>query len=322
MKTIVLDPGHGGADPGAVNGTRLEKDDNLKLGLAVEKRLKDQGQKVIMTRSTDVAVPLLERSAISNRNNADIFVSLHRNASTNVGANGVENIVQYNSPAVNTTYAKKVLDNIVDVGVQSNRGVKQENFSVLRNTTAPAQLLELGFISNPTDNVLFDKHFDAYADAVTRGILQALGQPYNPALPPPVTPGNPAIKSIQATLNERYNAGLTTDGIFGPQTNKALIKGLQTELNRLFNSDLAVDGVFGMKTKAATPLLRTGSRGNLVYLLQAGLYVNGYPISIDSIYGPNTEGTVRQFQADNGLRADGIAGPETFYQMFNNPKYR
>ena len=180
VRTIVLDPGHGGTDPGAVNGSRLEKNDNLRMALAVQNNLQKQGQRIIMTRSTDINVSLDERSAISNRNNADIFVSLHRNSFTSPTANGVETLVQTGSAPINTTNAQNVQNEIVSVGVQSNRGVRQGNFAVLRNTQAPSMLVELGFISNAEDNRLFDHHFDAYAAAITRGIMKSLSKSTTP----------------------------------------------------------------------------------------------------------------------------------------------
>lgn len=315
MKTIVIDPGHGGSDPGAVNGTRMEKNDNLRLSLAVAKKLRDQGQNVIMTRDTDVSVPLIERSAISNRNNADMFVSIHRNSvANNPSANGVENFVQTGSPPNYKTYATKVLNRIVEQGVQSNRGVREGNYSVLRNTVAPAMLLEMGFITNARDNQLFDASLESYSTAITRGILESLGEPYRET---PQLPGSSVVKSIQETLNKLYNTGLAVDGSFGPATRRALVIGLQTELNRLFNANLTVDGAFGPKTKAAVPLVRRGSQGNLVYLLQAALYGKGYPTELDSIFGPNTETTVKNFQRNNGLSADGVAGPDTFSKLFS-----
>ena len=74
LKTIVIDPGHGGFDAGAVYNNRQEKTDNLNMALAVQRLLQRQGQRVIMTRNSDTYVPIDERSAISNRNNADILV--------------------------------------------------------------------------------------------------------------------------------------------------------------------------------------------------------------------------------------------------------
>jgi len=172
--TIVLDAGHGGADTGAIHAGRLEKDDNLDLALAVQRRLEEQGQNVVMTRSTDIFLPLVERSTISNWANADLFVSIHRNAAESPLANGVENFVYLNPTPRETEYAQIVLDEIVQAGVQRDRGVKRGNFAVLRNTNAPAMLLEMGFITNERDNQLFDENFNAYADAIARGIVMAL----------------------------------------------------------------------------------------------------------------------------------------------------
>jgi len=174
VHTIVLDPGHGGFDSGAVGFGRRESDDNLRMAQAVGSILRAQGQRVIMTRDNDTSVTLGERSAISNRNNTDMFVSIHRNAFTNPAANGVENFVSTNAPARTAQFAQNVLNRIVAVGVQSNRGLKRENFAVLRNTNAPAMLLELGFITNQRDNQLFDQHFDAYANAIAHGIMESL----------------------------------------------------------------------------------------------------------------------------------------------------
>jgi len=181
-RTIVIDAGHGGSDSGAVFGGRREKDDTLRLALAVQRLLQAQGQRVIMTRSTDVFVPLAERSTISNRNNANIFVSIHRNSSTNTTANGVENYIFTTAPTVDMMYAHNVLNQVVNAGVQNNRGVIRGNFAVLRNTNAPAMLLEMGFISNARDNQLFDQNFNAYAAAIAQGIMASLN---GPSMPPP-----------------------------------------------------------------------------------------------------------------------------------------
>lgn len=317
MKVITLDPGHGGADPGAVLGSRYEKDDNLRMAKAVQKILEEKGQKVVMTRSGDTFVPLLERSTISNRNGADLFVSFHRNAVDNPAANGVENLVQLGAPAATRKAAQTVLDKIIKVGGWVNRGLKEGNLSVLRNTNAPAMLLELGFITNSKDNQLFDQNFDAYARAIADGILTALGvSAIAPPSPPPVG-SDPVIKTIQQTLNERYGLGLKADGIYGPMTKAGIVKGLQIELNTLFNAGLTVDGIFGPRTRAAVPLLRRGSRGNLVYILQALLYVNGIRFALDGVFGPATEDAVKQYQNRAKLPVDGIAGPQTFAALLS-----
>ena len=222
-RTIVLDPGHGGHDSGAVFGTRRESDDTLRLALAVQRLLLERGQQVIMTRSTDVFVSLPERSAISNRNNANLFVSIHRNASANSAANGVENYVFTTAPSNTVQSAFDVLDEVVNAGVQNNRGVIRGNFSILRNTNAPAMLLEMGFITNVRDNQLFDQNFNAYANAITQGIINTLS-----AIQPPQTYFFYTATSTDTlwTVSQRFNTTtnaiiqlnkLTTNNITGGQ---------------------------------------------------------------------------------------------------------
>ena len=324
MTTVVLDAGHGGYDSGAVNGTRYEKNDNLRMALAVGALVEACGLNVIYTRKTDVFIPLLERSQISNAANADLFVSFHRNSSTNPNLHGVENWVYSNPSAKSVSAANLVLNRIISAGVQRNLGIAYGNFSVLRETVAPSMLLELGFISNAEDNRLFDTRFDAYADAIASGITSSLGVTCTPAPPPqpPVVPlPEPGdyvanVRNIQSTLNERYGAGLVADGIWGPVSNRALIRAFQTELNRNFNAGLVTDGIWGPRTRAATRLVRQGARGNIVWILQAALYVNGFSTRPDGVFGPNTDLAVRNFQRTNGLGVDGIAGPNTFEKLF------
>ncbi|MDR3263234.1 MAG: N-acetylmuramoyl-L-alanine amidase [Clostridiales bacterium] len=321
MKTIVLDPGHGGYDYGAVNGTRYEKNDNLRIARLVADELRRQGEKVIMTRDSDVFIPLIDRSIISNNNNADIFVSFHRNAYTNPDANGVENYVQINSPPYYTQYARNVLDELDLVGGFFDRGVKQNNFSVLRNTKAPSMLLELGFISNAHDNEVFDKDINANAVAIAKGIMESLGEVYNPnpgsTAPSVPAPGNATAKAIQQGLNDTYKAGIAVDGYYGPQTQKALVRALQIELNELYNAGLVTDGVFGAKTKAAVRAVKRGARNNLVYILQALLFFKGYPVAVDGVFGPATEAAVKEYQSNQGLLSDGIAGMNTFAALLS-----
>ncbi|MGE6614061.1 peptidoglycan-binding domain-containing protein [Peribacillus sp. NPDC076916] len=79
--------------------------------------------------------------------------------------------------------------------------------------------------------------------------------------------GDETIKSIQKTLNSRYEAGLIVDGFNGPKTKTALIKALQTQLNKQFNKRLVVDGKWGTKTKAAVVTVQKGAKGNLTWIL-------------------------------------------------------
>jgi len=195
----------------------------LRLALAVQRLLQAQGQRVIMTRSTDTTVSLTERSAISNRNNANLFVSIHRNSSTNTNANGVENYVFTTAPANTVQSAFDVLDQIVDAGIQNNRGVMRGNFAVLRNTQAPAMLLEMGFISNAQDNRLFDQNFNAYAAAIARGIMTSLNQ--------------------QGTPPHQFYNVVAGDNIFGIAARFGTTANAIMQLNKLTTSNLIVGQV-------------------------------------------------------------------------------
>ena len=184
-KIIVLDAGHGGTDAGAVNGTRYEKNDNLKLALAVQKQLALWGQTVLMTRTDDTFHSLVSRTDKANAAEADLFVSLHRNSVATATANGVEIWVYTTAGSGVQGMAAAVLERIAAVGIQSNRGVKMGNYHVLRESNMPAMLVELGFLSNTADNRLFDLYFDEYALAIAQGICDALGIQIGEAEPVP-----------------------------------------------------------------------------------------------------------------------------------------
>jgi len=344
MPTIVIDPGHGGSDPGAVNGNRFESHDNLRMALAVGAILsRCPGYRVIYTRTDDRFVSLTDRNRISNNANADAFVSIHRNASVNPAANGVENYVRVGANARARRLANNTLNNIVRIGVQRNRGLFERDFQVLRLTNAPAQLLELGFISNAEDNRLFDQNFNAYAQAIANGIIQEFGgcnqttppisPPTNQTTTPPTTgpncPSRPdeTVRAIQRRLNREFGQSLAEDGILGPLTRRALVRAYQMQLNTLNGCRtntptppvtapcLVTDGIFGPMTRAATRLVRQGDRGNLVWILQSALYFNCFRTNPDGIFGPLTAQTVRNFQTFRGLSVDGIAGPNTFQAL-------
>lgn len=129
--------------------------------------------------------------------------------------------------------------------------------------------------------------------------------------PEPSRPVNGGIAQVQAW------AGSAQDGIWGPNTKRALLKVLQSELNRQFGKGLAVDGIWGPRTRAACVNVRRGARGNITKALQGALICNGYDTNgFDGVFGGGTESAVRRFQAARGLVADGIAGKNTFAKLF------
>ncbi len=174
-KIVCIDAGHGGSDSGAVNKSRYEKYEALKLANILRGELLKQGITVIMTRTEDKYVSLNERTKIANENKADLFISIHRNAFTNDTAYGVENWIYAKTDADTERYAHGIMDELEAVGIQSHRGVKRGNFHVTRETKMPACLLELGFITNSKDNELFDRKIYLYAKAIAKAICSHLG---------------------------------------------------------------------------------------------------------------------------------------------------
>ncbi len=183
MSRICIDAGHGGNDPGAVYTGRKESDDNLALGKAVAAELKRHGVIVDETRTADVTVSLNERSNFENRQSYDYFISFHRNAFKPEQAKGVETYTYLNPGAKAKGLAEKIQTALVGVGF-TNRGVKAANFHVLRETKAPAVLVEVGFIDNTGDNQLFDRKRDEIVAVITKAILEQVGIKYLPSTPP------------------------------------------------------------------------------------------------------------------------------------------
>jgi N-acetylmuramoyl-L-alanine amidase len=184
--TVVIDPGHGGKDTGAISYTRNlnEKDVNLKIALQVQKLLEKAGVNIIITRNDDRFVELNDRSKIANDAKADLFISIHCDAVVNPAANGTGTFSY--TPAGNQLllaqqYQRSLLADLLQKELvtqlgRANRGVRQANFAVLRETKMPAALVEVAFISNPEEEkLLADSSFQqkaatAIAEAVQKYI--------------------------------------------------------------------------------------------------------------------------------------------------------
>jgi N-acetylmuramoyl-L-alanine amidase len=214
IRRIVVDPGHGGHDPGAMSpsGTR-EKDIVLQIGLKLSQKIREElGIDVVMTRSTDVFIELQERTAIANKVGADLFVSIHANASLNRAANRIatyylnlaktEKAAHLAAKENGTTLEKvsvlqavlfdlmanyklndsahladdvqKALYKKAQTGYPAlkNLGVKQGPFYVLVGATMPSILVETAFVSNERDEVKLKD--PAYQDLTAEGILSGI----------------------------------------------------------------------------------------------------------------------------------------------------
>ena len=203
IKTICLDPGHGGKDSGNRVGWHYEKDYTLPLALELRKQLQKAGFSVIMTRTRDKYVSLSDRAALANRCHADLFVSLHFNATptgrdeaegpetyciTPVGANSSNEYIERSEfgPAVGSAptsgnrneqksllLAYQVQKSLVQNLDANDRGVKRARFAVLRDTTMPAILIEGGFMTNPVESksIYSAAYRRRMAEAIVKGIM-------------------------------------------------------------------------------------------------------------------------------------------------------
>lgn len=173
MVKVLIDYGHGGSDPGAVNGSRYESNDVLRLGRKLTARLKSAGVVVGETRIGNESVSLEKRASMSNIGNYDLFVSLHRNSAANKEATGMETFVWKKVSSMELTLANKIQSRVGQIGFV-DRGVKEGDFYVIRETYCPAVLVELGFIPNAVDNRIFDSKEEVIVTVLAESILEVL----------------------------------------------------------------------------------------------------------------------------------------------------
>ena len=166
---VVIDAGHGGTDVGAIRNGTYEKHITLDVAKRVEKLLKAQGYGTLMTRSDDSYVSLQDRVDFSEAYQPDIFVSIHVNSSTSDSPNGIETHYYHQE---SLPLAQAVHSSLISAIKTNNRGTFKSKFYVINHTTAPAILIEIGFLSNYTDRVqlLTNERKQATAKAIVEGI--------------------------------------------------------------------------------------------------------------------------------------------------------
>jgi len=147
--TVVIDAGHGGYDRGGIPGQSVsEKDMTLDVARRLKGILEANGYRVVMTRDSDVFVPLGTRTAIANSYRNAIFVSVHFNSATRRGASGIET---YFYSRDSLALASAIHHYVAGGAPSENRGVRRRGYFVLRRTNMPAVLVECGFLTNPTE---------------------------------------------------------------------------------------------------------------------------------------------------------------------------
>lgn len=183
---VFIDPGHGGTDPGAVFNGRQEKDDVLRLALAVGRILEDHGIDVVYSRTEDFYDSPYEKAMKGNESEADLFLSLHRNAAIPPGSGTGADMLVYADTGFSSDVANQIGNAIAAAGLQFNGITERPNLAVLRRTKMPAVLVEAGFIDNESDNQFFDENFDALAQAIAQGVLNTIEQDQGPEEPVPI----------------------------------------------------------------------------------------------------------------------------------------
>ena len=170
--TIVIDPGHGGKDPGAFRYSVKEKDLALKVAMKVKTLLEAHKIKVVMTRRTDKTLSLEQRAQIANKYKNSLFVSIHFNAAYKgmESAKGIETFyVSYNGKKLATTIQTEMVKKLNSV----DRKVKKKGYKVLEDTKSPAVLVECGFISNYSERQQCSRSWyqSLCASAIAKGII-------------------------------------------------------------------------------------------------------------------------------------------------------
>ncbi|MDW7667300.1 MAG: N-acetylmuramoyl-L-alanine amidase [Bacillota bacterium] len=171
-KKIVLNPGHGGKDPGAISATgKQEKDINLTVAFMVRNILNELGAEVIMTRDKDVYVNRVERAKMADRLGADIMFSIHHNSLNNSNYFGMSTYYDTKgnkNGKESSKLAESVYDSVVGINSIYRDGIYDRNFEVLRTTNVPAALIEIGFMSNSWEEENIHNH--SFQQEVSRQI--------------------------------------------------------------------------------------------------------------------------------------------------------
>lgn len=194
-KLVVIDPGHGGKDTGALGPNKVyEKNVALDISLRVKKLLEEQKIAVRMTRTGDTYPTLQQRSDYAGKVGADLFVSIHADGAGDSSASGVETFIstvagfessnQYGQggdtsaqknnryDAANAVLGFSLQSNHVMTSKRSDRGLRRARFAVLKNAPCPAALVECGFLTNPTEENLLNS--SSYRENVARGIANGI----------------------------------------------------------------------------------------------------------------------------------------------------
>ena len=221
---VMIDAGHGGeTDPGAVFEGRQEKDDNLRLALAVGSILEKNGVDVVYSRVNDVYNTPYEKAEMANRAGVDYFVSLHRNAASEPGTGSGTMTLIYEGGGTAQELAESINRELARTGFANLGTFERPDLVGLRKTKMPAVLVETGCLDNPGDNKRFDQQFPEIAAAIATGILdfiaaqkekEAEKENYYMIQTGVYRVRSLAEQQLQSLKNQGYPAFLVYDGMY------------------------------------------------------------------------------------------------------------
>jgi N-acetylmuramoyl-L-alanine amidase len=195
---VILDPGHGGKDPGGIGGSTREKTLVLDIARRVRSKLNRAHITVGMTRTHDTFLELADRPKLASHRGADIFVSIHANKAARKGACGIETYIMpaegfcsttstkadckkypgNNNNAANTILANYIHRELLDRTHATDRGIKRARFTVIKYADCPAVLVEVGFLTNPAEakKLITPDYREKIAEGIARGIMTYIEQ--------------------------------------------------------------------------------------------------------------------------------------------------
>ena len=275
-----IDCGHtlSGADTGAMGCGKLEQNLTREVGMKVIAKLQALGHTVVNC-TVDYASSMSESlsTRVNKANNAGGDLYICIHFNASNGQGHGTEVFTHNGKEL--TQARNVLNNIVALGY-TNRGIKSANLYVINHTNMNAMLIECCFIDNASDMSKYNA--ENFANAIVKGLVGTTTTTTKPTTTNTNSNYNPHLKDWQSGFCKVYYA-ISVDGIIGNETKTAMTKAI----------------------------LKKGSNNCLVGWLQAR--IGATP---DNIFGANTEAKLREFQANNGLEADGIAGYNTWNKIF------
>ena len=172
-KIIIIDAGHGGTDPGSVKQGVQEKNINLQIALKLQKRLERKGYKVVMTRTDDTAISLINRTKLANKAKGDLLISIHQNSFRDASVHGIEVFYTPGKETYDDRLANCIQEALISYTQAKDRHVREiTNLLIIRESNMSACLIESAYLSNDTERELIQTK--DYQDKVVTGIIEGI----------------------------------------------------------------------------------------------------------------------------------------------------